>query len=310
MSGATTPVVGVDIGGTTITAALVHPDGTVLHTRGTATPQAADDGSTVYAALAGLVGAVIADAGGPDAVGGVGVGSAGPLDAAAGTVSPVNIPSWRGFALLDRLRADFPGLRVRLDGDAICFALGEYRHGAGHGSDGLLGMVVSTGVGGGLILDGGVYRGPTGNAGHIGHAIVDMDGPPCPCGSKGCLEVLSSGPNMVRWARAEGWAPPEGAEPTARELAEAARAGDPTALRAFARAGRAVGAAIVSAAAVVDFERVVIGGGVAQAGELLFAPVREGMAEFATLAFLRRVTVLRSALGDRAGLLGAAELVA
>ena len=204
----------------------------------------------------------------------VGIGCAGPIDAAAGTVSPVNIASWRGFPLRDRVAAAMPDVPVRLAGDGMCMALGEHWRGAGRGADFLLGMVVSTGVGGGLVLDGAPYHGRTGNAGHVGHVVVELDGQPCPCGGRGCVETVAAGPWMTRWALANGWAAPPGADAAA--LAEAAEAGDPVALQAFHRGATALAAMIASVGAVCDLDLVVIGGGVAKSGRTLFDPLRRG----------------------------------
>ena len=168
-------------------------------------------------------------------------------------------------------------------------------------------MVVSTGVGGGLVLGGKVYAGPTGNAGHIGHMCVDIEGVPCPCGGRGCVEAMASGPAMVLWAQRHGWSP-SGRTADARALAGAARRGHPVAKQAFRRAGLALAAGVASAAALVDLDEVVVGGGVAAAGDLLFDPLREGVGELAGLAFVRRVRIRPSRLGREAGLLGAAAL--
>jgi glucokinase len=292
-------VLAVDIGGTKLAAALVRPDGRLgpLVTR----PTPADDAETVFAALA----SVATEAIGGEEVSGAGIGSAGPLDAIAGTVSPVNIPAWRGFPVRDRLAALLGGRPVVLVGDAVAGAVGEYHHGAGRGVHAMLGMVVSTGVGGGLILDGRVYAGGTGNAGHIGHTVVDLHGDPCPCGSRGCVETITAGPAMVRWALANGWS----GAPTGVALAASARDGDPVALAAFERSARALAAGISSAAALCDLDRVVIGGGVARAWDLLEPPLTAAMRDYAGLAFVRRVEIVRSALDGRAALLGVAALV-
>lgn len=305
MSESGLPAIGVDIGGTTITSAAVPPDGTIAHRNTLPTP-ADRDGDTVLETVVSAVEAARADAGGR--VRGIGIATAGPLDAAAGTVSPVNIPGLRDYPLLARLRERYSDLPVALDGDGLCMALGEYRHGAGRGCTAMLGMVVSTGVGGGIVLGGNLLRGPSGNAGHIGHTVADPEGEACPCGSRGCVETMASGTSLARWARACGWTSPDGRQ-DARALAESARAGDPVANRAFQRGGRVLGMAVTNAAALIDLDRVVIGGGVAQAGDLLFDPIRAAVAEFARMPFLHRLTVHRSALGDLAGLLGAAELV-
>ena len=294
----------VDVGGTKLAAAIVDAGGTILHRAQAATPSG-DDPAAFAEALEGAVHQVLdlAPPDLPDRLVGLGVGSAGPLDPVAGTVSPVNIPALRGFPILDLLRAVLPDRPAALAGDAHCMALGEYRFGVARGSRAMLGMVVSTGVGGGFVLDGQLLPGVTGNAGHVGHIVVDLAGPACPCGSKGCVEMLASGPNLVRWAVQQGW---RGSDSPA--LAADARAGHPVARRAFARGAAAVAAAIVNSTALVDLDDVVIGGGVAQAGDVLFDPLGSALAELAGLEFVRRVRVHRSGLGVAAGLLGAAAL--
>jgi glucokinase len=166
---------------------------------------------------------------------------------------------------------------------------------------------VSTGVGGGLVLGGRVMPGPTGNAGHIGHITVDLDGEACPCGGRGCLERIASGPGIVRSAVSFGWVPqgPD-ADRSAAAVARSAAAGDASALAAFDRAAQALAAGIATTAALVELDLVVIGGGVAQAGELLFAPLRTWLGRYAGLAFTRRIAVVPARLGVHAGLVGAA----
>lgn len=293
----------IDVGGTKLAAAWVDDGGRVRDLRVTPTPASADP-EVVWRALADLVTGMMASR--PATVIGVGIGSAGPLDHAAGTVSPVNIPGWRGFGLRDRV-AELTGLPVRMVGDGICAAVGEHWLGAGKGRDDMLGVVVSTGVGGGLILGGRLHLGRTGNAGHIGHIVVDLDGEPCPCGSVGCVEVMASGPSMVRWAIGRGWAAP--AEATARDLAAAAMRGDEVALAAFDRAGRALAAGFVTTVAACDLDLVVIGGGLARTGELLLTPVRRWLTRLGGLGFVTDVTVTLAALNDHAGLVGAAALL-
>src|SRR6185312_7450226 len=145
-------------------------------------------------------------------------------------------------------------------GDGVCMALGEHWRGAGRGADFLLGMVVSTGVGGGLVLDGVPYHGRTGNAGHVGHVVVEPDGQRCSCSGHGCVETVAAGPWMTRWALANGWAGPAAAD--AAMLARAADAGDPVARQAFHRGATALAAMIASVGAVCDLDLVVVGGGV------------------------------------------------
>jgi len=240
------------------------------------------------------------------AIAAVGIASAGPVDLPGGSVSPINIGSWRRFPLRDRVAAAVPGVPVRLGGDGVCMALGEHWRGAGRGARFLLGMVVSTGVGGGLVLNGTPYTGRTGNAGHVGHVVVEQDGLRCSCGGRGCVETVAAGPSLVRWARANGWSAPPSAG--ARDLAAAAAAGDPVAVRAFRRGTGALGAMIASVAAVCDLDLVVIGGGVAKSGRLLFDPLRAALAQYAGLDFLAGLRVMPAELGGEAGLVGAARL--
>ncbi|WP_418005829.1 ROK family protein [Mycobacterium sp. PDNC021] len=292
----------LDVGGTKIAAALVDPDGALVHRAQLPTPHA--DREQVWATVDTLVGAALGAAAGRP-LRGVGVGSAGPIDVSAGTVSPLNISVWQQFPLVQRL-AERTGLPVRLAGDVVCLAMGEQWRGAGQGARFLLGMVVSTGIGGGLVLDGAPYLGRTGNAGHIGHVVVDPDGPRCACGGQGCVEAVASGPHLARWAHEHGWDAPADAD--AKALADAAGRGDPVAVQAFARGADAIAVAIASAAAVCDLDLVVLGGGVANAGEVLFAPLRAALPRYAGLSFLRGLRVVPAALGGDAGLVGAAAL--
>ncbi|OBF88878.1 sugar kinase [Mycobacterium sp. 852002-51152_SCH6134967] len=292
----------LDIGGTKIAVGLVDGAGTLVHRVESPTPDG--DAETIWAAVDSLITEALATAGGR--IRGVGIASAGPIDLSAGTVSPINIGSWQRFPIVSRV-ASAVGTPVRLAGDGLCMAMGEHWRGAGRGADFLLGMVVSTGVGGGLVLDGAPYDGRTGNAGHVGHIVVDPDGAPCTCGGRGCVETIAGGPRMAQWAREQGWDAPADAD--AKELADAANAGDPLALSAFRRGAVAVGAMIASVGAVCDLDRVAIGGGVAKAGALLFDPLREALASYAGLDFIRGIEVVPAELGSDAGLVGAAALL-
>lgn len=295
------PTLVLDIGGTKIAAGLVDPAGRLLHETRQPTPHSPDP-DRVWAAAQRTITDALAAADGP--VAGVGISSAGPIDLPAGTISPINIPAWRGFGVRDRVAAAVPGVPVRLAGDGLCMALGEHWRGAGQGAAFLLGMVVSTGIGGGLVLDGAPYDGRTGNAGHVGHVVVDVDGPPCSCGGRGCVEAIASGPHLVAWAREQGWTGGD-----AKDLADAAAGGDDVAVRAFRRGATAVAAMIASVAAVCDLDLVVIGGGVAKAGPVLFDPLHEALRGYAGLSFVAGVRVVPAALGGAAGLVGAAALL-
>jgi glucokinase len=170
-------------------------------------------------------------------------------------------------------------------------------------------MVVSTGVGGGLVLDGRLIAGASGNAGHIGHVVVDPDtGPPCACGGRGCAEAIARGPALVTWAQGQGWRPDQ-KDATAKDLAADGAQGHPVGIAAMRRAGRALGIAIASATVLCDLEVVSVGGGLSQAGPLLFDPLEEALRAHARLEFARQVRVVPAALGQSAGLVGAAALI-
>lgn len=304
----TRPVLAIDIGGTKLAAALVEESGRIVAYDRAPTPnEPGRDAEDLWRALDALLDKVVAEGGAP-ALAGVGVGCGGPMTWPAAEVSPLNIPAWRGFPLRERLRERHPGLPVRVHNDAICVAIGEHWRGAGRERANVLGMVVSTGVGGGLILGGRLVDGASGNAGHVGHVIVDPDGPPCGCGGRGCLEAIARGPGLVAWAREQGWRPGEAAG-TGVELAADARDGEPVAVAAMRRAGRALGIAIASATHLCDLEVVAIGGGVSQAGPLLFDPLREAFDAHARMEFARRLEIVPAALGQPAGLIGAAALI-
>ncbi|MEV8015811.1 ROK family protein [Streptomyces sp. NPDC086554] len=297
-------VVALDIGGTKIAGALVDEHGRILLRAQRPTP-AREDGDTVMRAVEEVVAELrISPLWGRARA--VGIGSAGPVDASAGTVSPVNVPGWRGYPLVERVRAATAGLPVELVGDGVAMTAAEHWQGAARGHDNALCMVVSTGVGGGLILGGALHPGPTGNAGHIGHISVDLDGDPCPCGGRGCVERIASGPNIARRALDGGWLPGPDGDTSAAAVAVAARAGDPVALASFAHAARALAAGIAATATLVEIDIAVIGGGVAQAGDVLFTPLRRALRDYATLSFVRELTVAPALMSTDAGLVGAA----
>ncbi|MEU2548762.1 ROK family protein [Streptomyces roseolus] len=297
----------LDIGGTKIAGALVDGEGRVVAAARRPTP-ARESAEAMMAAVASVVDELATR---PEwaSLSCMGIGSAGPVDTHAGTVSPVNIPAWRAFPLVERVRnhpAVPDGVEPVLVGDAVAMAAAEHWIGAAKGVANALCMVVSTGVGGGLILGGSLHAGTTGNAGHIGHITVDQNGPVCPCGARGCVERYASGTAIAAHALESGWAPPAGLPATAREVAVSARAGDARALAAFDRAGRALAAAVAATAALVELDLVVVGGGVSQAGEVLFAPLRRHLKSYAVLDFTRDVPVVPAGLALDAGLIGAA----
>ncbi|WP_371483447.1 ROK family protein [Kitasatospora sp. NBC_00315] len=297
----------LDIGGTKIAGGLVDSAGRLLHQVRLPTP-ARESAATMLGAVHQVVGVL---AGHPlwEQVGALGIGSAGPVDIEAGTVSPVNIPGWRAFPVVQEVSRHpaVPGVPVVLGGDAVAMTAAEHWRGAARPYANALCIVVSTGVGAGLVLDGSLYTGRTGNAGHLGHISVDLDGDPCPCGGRGCLEGLASGTAIARRALRDGWRP-TGDDGSAAAVAAAARTGDPIALAAFDLAARALAAGIAATATLVEIEAAVIGGGVAQAGAVFFDPLRRHLATYAALPFAAGVDLVPARLGIDAGLIGAAAL--
>jgi glucokinase len=299
-------VLALDIGGTKLAAGIVDRGGRVSAAARVPTPHGRRlDAETLWKTVVALLDRFTAGVGAKD-IAGVGVGCGGPMNWPDGHVSPLNIPAWRDFPLRDRLRERFPGIPVRVHNDAVCVAVGEHWRGAGRGTANVLGMVVSTGVGGGLVLGGHLVDGRSGNAGHIGHVVVEPDGPECECGGRGCLEAIARGPAVAAYAKAHGWRHPQG---TARDVADDAARGHPVAREALARAGSALGVANAAATHLLDVEGVAVGGGLSQAGPLLFDPLEEAFRRHARMEWARRVRVVPAALGQEAGLVGAAALV-
>jgi glucokinase len=301
-----TRALALDVGGTKLAAAWVYADGNVHGRREVPTaPTDAGCGEALWQTVATLLDEVAAG----ELPTAVGVGCGGPMRWPDGVVSPVNLAAWREFPLRDRVRGLFPAAEVRVHNDAVAMVAGEHWRGAARGADAALGVVVSTGVGGGLILGGRVVDGVGGNAGHVGHVVVDPAGPVCGCGARGCLEAVARGPAVVRWALEHGWSAEPGAAADGRSLARSARAGHQVARAAFARAGDALGIGLVSAAALLELQVVVVGGGLAGAGDLLLAPTKESFRRHAGLGFVAGCRIVAAVGGADAGLIGAAALV-
>src|SRR4029450_6111196 len=241
-------VLALDVGGTKLAAAVVDDSGRLLG-RGRVPSPNGTDPELLYEALLACAAAALRGADvTPGDLDGVGVAAAGPMVWPSGEVSPLNMPAWRGFPLRKRLAEEFDAERVLIHNDAVGLTVGEHWKGAGAGTANLLGITVSPGVGGGLILDGRLYHGTTGNAGHVGHVVVEPDGPVCACGGRGCVEAIASGPNAVRLALDDGWRPRPGVVADGVALAAAAAAGDEVALRHLARGGQGGGTGICACA--------------------------------------------------------------
>jgi glucokinase len=301
-------VLAIDIGGTKIAAGVIGVDGRVWSTAKAPTA-GADDAESLWQVVVDVGNEALRLAG-VERARGVGCGSAGPMTWPEGVVSPLNLPQWREFPFASRLRETWPWGPVRVHNDAVCVAIAEHWVGAAQGMPNAIGMVVSTGVGGGVILANRVINGGLGNAGHIGHIVVDPLGPPCHCGGRGCLEAIARGPATVQWALDQGWRPAGGQEAAGPGLLESARQGDPIAVAAFARSGEAVGTALASVASLLDLDVVAIGGGLIHAGEFLFDPIHAAFERHAGFGFVRRLKIVPAMAGQQAGLIGAAGLVA
>jgi glucokinase len=310
--------IGVDVGGTKIAAGVVDDDGTVIETTRRDTPDT-DDHATGAAIVE-----LIRDLGARHEVGAVGIGLAGYIDRDRSTVrfAPNLSPNvqWLDVPLGKRLSAavDRP---VVVENDANAAAWGEFVFGAGRDTEDFLLVTVGTGVGGGLVSGGQLYRGAFGIAAEIGHIRVVPNGLECPCGQYGCLEQYASGRALVREARdriiakepeAETLSHLVGGNPgllTGPMVTEQARRGDPLSAEIFADVGRWLGEGIATLIAVLDPGMIGIGGGVADAGDLLLEPARRALERSVTAAKFRRHGDLRLArLGGAAGMIGAADL--
>lgn len=298
-------VLAVDLGGTKVEAALVDESGAVRDgSRARSATGGSSSSDQLEAAVRHVVESALASLPDDSALVGVGIGSAGPIAVDRGLVSPLNLPAWRDYPLRALVASLVPDVPVVLRMDGECITLAEHWIGAAQGVDNLMGMVVSTGIGGGLVLGGRTVAGPTGNAGHIGHIEVGGFDVPCLCGGTGCVEAIASGPNTTAWARAQGWT-----GSTGEELAAAHAAGDPIAVAAVRRAGTAIGQAIASATALVDLDVVAIGGGFSHVSPALFDHIREAIAQRAPFPFVAKVRVVASGLSGEGPLVGAAALI-
>jgi glucokinase len=274
----------IDIGGTKLAAGIVREDGELLERDLVATPHggsADTDGEGLFSLLEELVDRVSAKAGTLTAVG---VGCGGPMSAGGESVSPLSIPAWVDFPLRTRLEK-LTSLQTFVDNDAKALALGEGWRGAASGCRNFIGMVVSTGVGGGIVLDGRLLDGASGNAGHVGHVIVNPGGRLCKCGARGCLEAEASGSAIA----AITGRPPKDATP---ELIE--------------RCGTLVGLGIADVCNLLDLELAVIAGSVALGfGAPFFAAAQAELSRSARLSFSSASVVLPAGLGDAGPLVGA-----
>ena len=271
----------IDIGGTKIDAARVDGDGRILERYRLPTEGA--NAEELFAGLVALVEPLLAGG----ALGGCGVGCGGPMTSGGEEVSPLNIPQWRSFPLRARL-AERLGMPVVVDNDAKAFALAEGRLGAAAGTSDYIALVVSTGIGAGIVIDGRLLHGRLGNAGHIGHVVVESDGPPCTCGGQGCLEALASGTALELVL---GYPPAQAPDEVRR------------------RTGRLVGRALGAVVNLLDLRLAIVGGSVALGfGDTFFEEAQTELDARSGLDFTAGSRVVPAGLGDDGPLIGAAEV--
>jgi glucokinase len=293
----------VDVGGTKVEAALVDDEARVIPgTRHRAATGAGNTADGIADAVRHVIDETLAAAPQGVPIVGAGVGSAGPISLEHGTVSPLNLTAWRDFPLQGLVREQ-SGLDTVLRLDGLCILLAEHWAGSLQGYRTAMGMVVSTGIGGGLLVEGRLVGGRTGNAGHVGQIQIHTHEAPGKDLSV-TLEGVAAGPRIVEWAQSQGW---KGS--TGEQLAASYRDGDPLAVAAVRRCARALGEGIASVCALVDLEAVAIGGGFSRVTPDLFDLIRETVSEVAPLDTIPGVQVVPSALSDEGPLIGAAGLV-
>ena len=313
-------LLGVDIGGTKCAVVVATPDGAILHRASEPTLSGQRGPRDALEQLANMARALVAQAGAVLAdVEGVGVSCGGPLDTKTGVIhAPPNLPDWQNVPV----KAFFEnalGLPTVVENDANATALAEWRFGAGQGAQNLVFLTMGTGIGGGIIADGRLYRGTNDLAGEIGHQTILLNGPLCGCGKRGCLEALASGPAIARLARESlhygrqkrvlllaGGKP---ADITATHVVEAAKAGDPFAIEVLTEAGTYMGVGIANVIQILNPEKIILGTIAVHAGDLILEPIRAAVREYAWPRSASVCEIVPAALGDRAQDLAAIALL-
>ncbi len=309
-------VLAVDLGGTKIIVAIVSADGKIVAEQ--RHPTGAGEGvrPVIDRLLAAIDRLLAAEKMEVSQLDGISVAAAGAIDSDRGIInlSP-NLPGWRDIPLKDIIM-DRYGTKVFLVNDASAAALGEQRCGVERGVDNLILITVGTGIGGGIIINGELYTGPSGSAGEIGHMTIDVNGLKCACGNTGCLETLASGTAIAREAKGRmgsgeksslvGMVKGKIEDITAEKVGAAARSGDALSQDVIHKAATYLGVGMVNVVNIFNPEMIVVGGGVAKLGELLLEPARKVVTARAFPISARAVRIVVSGLGDEAGVLGAA----
>lgn len=299
-------IAAVDIGGTKIAVGMVDGDGRVLARR--ETPTFADLG---YAkALERTTGLLreVAQAAGTE-ITGIGIGSTGPIDPFTGEIGDVNFfASWRGSNFVEDLNRLFR-VTVAIENDGDASALGEAGWGAGRNKSRLIYITVGTGIGGGIILDGKLYRGVDGAHPEVGHHVIDASGPPCLCGFHGCWESLAAGPAMVSWMETVcGPEYPYRTSLTAKKICELAVAGDELAKRAVEREAHYLGLGLANLVVLFTPDTIVLGGSVMKSADLFMEGIRKVIRESCRYVPFEKTELAMASLGEDANLIGAARV--
>ena len=309
------PVLAVDIGGTMIRLGLVSTEGQIIAREHRPTIAEEGPGPVIDRILSAIEGLLQSRNVNLSQLHSISIAAAGAIDTNNGivTMSP-SLPGWIDIPLRDTVETAY-GISTFLLNDASAAALGEHRFGAGRGSANLVYITVSTGIGGGIIIDNHLYSGTSGSAGDIGHMTIDVNGLLCNCGSNGCLETLASGTAVAKEAirRIENGEESSLAKTkdgikniTAEKVGQAAREGDTLALAVISRAARYLGVGLANLVNILNPDIIIVGGGLSKLGDLLLEPAREEVRERAFRLPARAVLIVPSQLGDDAGVLGAA----
>ena len=301
-------ILAADLGGTNFRVALLTPDGEILSRRSRAVPSSKRS-DEIVSAIAELAGECINEVNPPRPPGSLGLAVPAVVDAGKGTVvSAPNLPHLDGYPIAGEI-GELLGLNVFLENDATAACIGEHWKGVSQGFSNVVHVTLGTGIGGGLIIGNEPMRGADGNAGEIGHISVEPDGVECGCGSNGCVEQYASASAIVRMAEKSGKF--DGLDPlTSEKVYERGQAGDEAAGKIFGAAGRYLGIALGGLINVLNPDAIVLGGGVANGWELFFPSLNRELEYRAFQRPFERVKLLRSALGDDAGLFGAARVAA
>lgn len=309
--------IGVDVGGTNVKIAIVDDKGHIAYSSSEPTRAEMGYQYTIQNIISLIKTSLKETDISKDSIEGIGMGFPGQIDSEKGIVRLLpNIPGWVNVPLSQIMEDEF-GLKTKLDNDVRCATLGEMNFGAGKGHKNLICITVGTGIGSGIVVNGKIVRGASGTAGEIGHMILkDHLGPICGCGNTGCLEALASGPTIVQMANEYLMSGKStkfrelavNSPVTPRIVAEAAKMGDEVAKRIFEINGYWIGIAMASLVNILNPEVIIVGGGVAQAGDLILDPIRNVIKERALSIPAETVKVVAAELGESAGIIGSSLL--